>query len=222
MAIALTTLTEIKTYLSISGTGNDTLLTALAEAGEDWIFRYCNRPSGFASASQTEYFDGEFSETLPALTYSPVTAVASVKISTGEGTWSTLTLSTMSIDGLPLDGTAFTTHKGIIRFRSRAGNKWSFETGQVPYTPIQHGANFGGGRDTVQVVYTGGYSSIPAALEQASIMAASDLWNNRTTNPAVKSETLGEYSYTRAESDSAFSPATRALLAPFRRMGAVV
>lgn len=221
MAIALTTLAEIKTYLGVTGTGSDTILTALAEAAEDAIFRYTNRPDGFASGSKTEYFDGELYDELPALLYSPITAVATIKISTGEGTWSTLTLSGLSIDGFPLDGTAFTTHKGIIRFRSHAGQTWAFETGQMPYTPIHRGANFGAGRDTVQVVYTGGYSAIPASLEQAAIQMTAMFWKSKDLNEALQSEHLGEYSYTSKIilPTERLPTAIKSLLGPFRRMG---
>lgn len=220
MAITLTTLAKIKTHLGITVSTYDTQLTAMAEAAEGRIFEYTNRPDGFASGSHTEYFDGEWFPTLPALLYSPITAVASVKIIRGEGSSETLDLSTMSIDGLPLDGTAFSTRVGIIAMRSRGATNWEHGDPYVSGPSIRGVPNFGGGFRRVQVIYTGGYGTIPAALDFATIEFTAHIWRRKDRDPALKSESLGDYSYTLADfaSDAQAIPSqVRDLIDPYRR-----
>lgn len=54
--MAYTTNTDLKTYLGITGSGDDTLLTTLIGRAQVAVDRYCNRTFE-ASANTTRYFD---------------------------------------------------------------------------------------------------------------------------------------------------------------------
>ncbi len=70
---------------------------------------------------------------------------------------------------------------------------------------------------SVLVRYVGGYSSAPPALVQAAFELCSDAYQGRDRDRNIKSESIGDYSYTTAES-SGWSQGVLDLLAPFRRL----
>ncbi len=62
----------------------------------------------------------------------------------------------------------------------------------------------------ISIRYTAGYSSIPADLEQICIDLVANYYNSRKTNNTLKSEKLGDYSYTNmspSEQQSGSMPA---------------
>ena len=70
---------------------------------------------------------------------------------------------------------------------------------------------------SVFVQYTGGYSTIPNALIQAAYELCGDAYQGRSRDRNIKSESIGDYSYTNAE-PAGWSQAILELLAPFRRI----
>ncbi len=66
-----------------------------------------------------------------------------------------------------------------------------YENGEIYY-----GAGFCRGQLDVYIDYNGGYTTIPADLEQIAIEIVSDVYGSRTVNNALKSEKIGDYSYT--------------------------
>lgn len=70
----LVSLTDLRAFLRVSGTGQDALLTILGDDAEDWLQRMLGVK--FASASRTETVDGGGRALRP--TMRPVTAITSV------------------------------------------------------------------------------------------------------------------------------------------------
>jgi len=75
----LATLTQLKSWLSIDESGEDSVLTAALETASDMIAQHCNRTIEYVDADLTEQFDGGVSELLTQAW--PIVSVASVKYS---------------------------------------------------------------------------------------------------------------------------------------------
>tara|TARA_Y100000310_G_scaffold344956_1_gene460767 strand:+ start:13690 stop:14535 length:846 start_codon:yes stop_codon:yes gene_type:complete len=73
---------------------------------------------------------------------------------------------------------------------------------QVDFTEgsIYRGAGYFGQWNDVFIDYTGGYATIPADLEQIAIEITAEVFQSRTTNNTLKSEKIGDYSYTNVDS----------------------
>jgi hypothetical protein len=76
---------------------------------------------------------------------------------------------------------------------------------QAPTSPATLSKQFDGlyltNSDTYhKVIYNGGYSSIPADLQEIATKATVVLFNNRNQDGNKKSETIGDYSYTEETS----------------------
>ncbi len=89
-------------------------------------------------------------------------------------------------------------------------------------TGLLHGA-FPCGFNNLRFDYTAGYTSIPADLQQGVTMAVAQLFNLSQADPTLKSEKIGDYSYTSVDwtkmfDDPVFATA-KALLEPYRRKG---
>lgn len=67
---------------------------------------------------------------------------------------------------------------------------------------IYRSIGFGHGWRNIYVNYNGGYTTIPADLEQIAIEIVSDVYGSRTVNNALKSEKIGDYSYTLSDGSS--------------------
>lgn len=73
-----------------------------------------------------------------------------------------------------------------------------------------------------QIIHNAGYSTIPDDIEHACIMLVQELYNARSRDSGLQSESIGSYSYTRvtpAAGDAAnvMTPTIKALLAPYKR-----
>lgn len=75
----LTTLADVKTALSISGSSEDARLTLAIAAAEQAIANACNRPLGFLSQTITAYYDGLGFDSFYA-TYVPIVSVTSLSL----------------------------------------------------------------------------------------------------------------------------------------------
>lgn len=74
------------------------------------------------------------------------------------------------------------------------------------------------GYQTVRVIYSAGFATIPEAIQQACAELAAMVYQGRSQNPNLTSESLGGYSYTRiAEASfSNLSPAATAALSQYK------
>lgn len=180
----LTTIAAVKTYLGETGTGNDALLSTTLASVERMIRGLCNRPNGFVSAIQTERFDGEWAQQL-VLTYTPVASVTTVKAYTDNTTTVTFNSALYRLDP--------NTYSGILSLIAAPDVLWDlgFEW------PVGS-SKFPGGFRNMEVVYPGGYTTVPADLSQIAIEFTSTMFRQRKFDPSMQSETLGNYSYARA------------------------
>ena len=62
-----------------------------------------------------------------------------------------------------------------------------------------HVANWTAGVRNYQIVYAEGFAVMPGDIEQLLYDLVNAKWRGRTTNPAMKAEKIGDYSYTRGD-----------------------
>lgn len=156
--MALATATEYKTSRGISGSGFDTRIGVAIAAAETLIREHCgrDRAAGFDSATWTEYLDGTGTDTLRLREW-PVASITSVKYRTSSTAF-----------GTTLDSTAYyidpvTDNTGEL-YRTNVSTSWDDPPGYWP-----------SGRRNIQVVYVGGYGTIPADLKEA-VYVLVDAW----------------------------------------------
>jgi hypothetical protein len=202
----LTTTALVKTYVGLSGSGEDAIIDAMVAAAEQMIWTACNRPLGFTKGTQTDELDGERSTGL-VLTYTPVDSAASFTIDVrGEGS----TSYRVSSDTYRVDYA-----NGVVKFRNSITGRWLSGLDVLPSQELSGlplpSQNFGGEYRNVLVSYTGGYTagSMPPELTTAALELAVAMYEFRRTNrgnSAVQSESLGDYSYTNKALPDGASP----------------
>ena len=217
--MALSTLSSLKTHLGVTGTGQDTQLTAFLEGAIAAVKTYLrggyNRTAFSSwpeSGADTQYISGN-GRTKLVLKFRPVTAVASVYLDPtgyfGKGT-SPFASSTLLTDGsdyvLDWDETGSVSSTGILlRIRGtlaqgEQGPWWPFifqggtlvarQTAAWPY-----------GQGNIKITYTSGFSAVPDDLELAvNNLAAWIRANAKRGGQPLSSESLSDYSYSLASS----------------------
>lgn len=111
-------------------------------------------------------------------------------------------ITSVSVDGVALDNTN--------------GDAWSYvsETGELRRGTSRYAGGFAS--DDIDVVYVGGYASIPPDIKVACITLVKHLADGARQTGLLKSESIGDYSYTMADGMLAsMPPQTLALLAPY-------
>ena len=202
----LTTLVNVKSWLKISNAANDVVLTRVIEAAESRIRGLCESRTSFLTGTYVERFDGNSCQ-LFRLKHSPITSITSVVC---DGVTIASTLYTFAADR---NAIGFI-NPGQSTFFSTAMSSGRSVTGQSFNTP-----SFGSGFNTVAITYVGGYANtaaIPDDLEQAVIELASIYYQSRGRDPGLISETLGSYSWTRAENEQSIE----AVVAKLAKYGA--
>lgn len=169
--MALTTTADYKTSRSIGGTDFDTRIAAGIAWAEMYVREYCDRDTsnGFESATRTEVYDGTGTEALYLREW-PVTAITSVKFRTGIA-------SGAGVFGDTVASSSYLVHhdgKALIREGGSGDALWCDER---PYTLTsqRRGAYWPEGSQIIEVVYTGGFSTIPATLAEA-VHTLVDVW----------------------------------------------
>lgn len=186
---SLISIAEYKVWAGISGTAQDALLTVLVDAVSAEVRRWCDRnlTNGFESASRTERYSGMGEQTIQ-LTEWPVASITSVTVYTADGTAEVLDSSTYRVNGD--SGVLSRIDPKRARFPVTAFGSVDATFSTQPW--------FEEGFDNVQVVYTGGYSTIPADLKMACYRLTDLAYSARGRNFALASESLGQYSYSNA------------------------
>lgn len=188
--MAIVTAAGYKGYKGISATTWDAQLAILIPAVQAMIERYCNRI--FESATYTEYKDGDRSDTL-VLKNGPVTAITSVKLVDPSG--SVTVLSTYDPSAY-----AFETLTNKLVLNNSYDARWIADDRGSTWADTRMGKypNWPYGFQNIQVIYTGGYTSIPADLQLAMYeyldIALAAATQNFGEN-AYESERLGLYQY---------------------------
>lgn len=207
-------------------------LSLLIGWAEKSINNYIKR--NLNSATYTEYYNGSGTPDLRLHNY-PVTAVSNLYIDAdgyyGRKTGAFPATSELNegeswvleIDAY--DGTA-TSKSGIIKRISTFGG--SFIGTSVPFTPLV-GSKLAAdelpvwpiGYGNIKVVYTAGYTTIPADIEMAATSLCALMSRNVPVGGEITSESLGAYSYSISQADlkspGPLGGIARAL-APYRRL----
>lgn len=202
----LTSVADIKTYGGITGSGDDTLLGVLLDAAEQAIRDYCNRPDGWTQDAFTELVDGAGVNTF---------TVTNVPVASSPAPVVKVYYTTTSSD--TITATLYRFDPATGEFRYISGNAIGFEYGYDD--DAYHRPAWPEGFQNIEVAYTGGYATIPAALTQAAKDATLWLYWNRKGNKEMQSESIGAYSYTRwtPQAGQTLPPQVTALLDPYRR-----
>lgn len=187
----LTTLAAAREFLGYTDHSEDYDIASVIRSESQRIRRLAgrNESNGFKSMERTEDYDWPLSgEQYPREW--PVTAIDSIVerySPTGSHTVST------GLYEITADARA-------IRFWD--SHRGRFLSG-LPLRdfPMERPIERSRTRET-QLVYTGGYTTVPANLEDIALAACAQKWVNKGRDLGMQSESLGSYSYTRkAESE---------------------
>jgi hypothetical protein len=155
------TLSEFKAAVGITDTTDDTALQSVLDATDTLIDLYCDRKTGFGTASETRYYTAEDYEYVLTDDLVSVTTLQTDDDANGtyETTWTAGTDYVLAPRNAALDG--------------------------FPYTEIDTSVTWP--RNFPKDVYLGvkvvgvfGFPAVPAAVKQAEIIQAGAVWNSRT------------------------------------------
>ena len=155
------TLAQFKAAVGITDTTDDTALQAVLDATDTLIDLYCDRKTGFGTASETRYYTAEAYEYCLTDDLVSITTLQTDDDANGtyETTWTAGTDYVLAPRNAALDG--------------------------FPYTEIDTSVTWP--RNFPKDVYLGvkvvgvfGFPSVPAAVTQAEIIQAGAVWNSRT------------------------------------------
>jgi hypothetical protein len=195
--MALITSTEYKTYAGISDTSLDGFLAIAVPSAQEILEALCGRPSGgFESATQNEFWDGSETRCYYVKCW-PVTAVASVSEVDSEGNLTAMNAAEYVIS----PDTKAVCRSGARMMSLGVGLDDVDRAFAVNQTGIY--PQFLEGCKNYKVTYTGGYATVPYRLKWACYKLIDDMVSARREASDKKSESIGDYSYTRG-----VSPAT--------------
>lgn len=205
--MALITVADLKTYLGITSASEDTFLALLVSGVDAAVKRYLNRE--IESATYTgEVYDGSGGMSL-FLEEFPVTAISEVKVSDDFfGGYDNTTGAFESANLVWVRNTDY-----IVRRLDESERN----VGEL----ISTRGVWPEGVANVRVTYTAGYTTVPQAIQQACFLICKELRQSRDASGNLKSETLGDYSYTvlsSADEGGASIATAKSLLGPYRKM----
>jgi hypothetical protein len=155
------TLAEFKAAVGITDSTDDAALQSVLDATDTLIDLYCDRKTGFGTASETRYYTAEDYEYVLTDDLVSVTTLQTDDDANGtyETTWTAGTDYVLAPRNAALDG--------------------------FPYTEIDTSVTWP--RNFPKDVYIGvkvvgvfGFPAVPAAVKQAEIIQAGAVWNSRT------------------------------------------
>lgn len=176
----LLSLSDAKTWLGVTGTGSDTLITALLDEGEAVLRDLCDRPLGWTKAERTELIDGNGGDTI-TVACDPIDTAATV---------------TVVVSGSTVPSSQYEVGEGSIRLKD--SSVWMFtdqSLGALAGNFAQRRPAWPVGLKNISVTYTGGYTTAPLVLVQAMRILVASAWADRSGNAAISEESLGQYRY---------------------------
>ena len=190
-------LSEFKAAVGITDTTDDGALQSVLDATDTLIDLYCDRKTGFGTASETRYYTAEDWEYVLTDDLVSVTTLQTDDDANGtyETTWTSGTDYVLAPRNAALDG--------------------------FPYTEIDTSVTWP--RNFPKDVYLGvkvvgvfGFPSVPAAVKQAEIIQAGAVWNSRTAPfGVIGSADLGGI----LRMSRALHPEAALILEPYRKRG---
>lgn len=195
MTTGIITKTEYKAYAGIaSGTTTwDAFLDVIIPAGQAMVEKWLGY--AFDTGTRTERYSGPIDSNAIKLKGYPVTSITSVKRFYGTGANDYETLSTDDYTYEPTTSTLYlpgTGRGGQVMVRDDWGELIESDQGASP--------RFVEGLNNYQVVYVSGYANtaaMPADLQYAMYRLIDAMFSDRRANPTMKSESIGDYSYTK-------------------------
>ena len=191
------TLAQFKAAVGITDNTDDTALQNVLDATDTLIDLYCDRKTGFGTASETRYYTAEDYQYVLTDDLVSVTTLQTDDDANGtyETTWTSGTDFVLAPRNAALDG--------------------------FPYTEIDTSVTWP--RNFPKDVYLGvkvvgvfGFPSVPAAVTQAEIIQAGAVWNSRTAPfGVIGSADLGGI----LRMSRALHPEAALILEPYRKRG---
>jgi hypothetical protein len=191
------TLAEFKAAVGITDSTDDGALQSVLDATDTLIDLYCDRKTGFGTASETRYYTAEDYEYCLTDDLVSVTTLQTDDDANGtyETTWTAGTDYVLAPRNAALDG--------------------------FPYTEIDTSVTWP--RNFPKDVYLGvkvvgvfGFPAVPAAVKQAEIIQAGAVWNSRTAPfGVIGSADLGGI----LRMSRALHPEAALILEPYRKRG---
>lgn len=169
VSYALTSLDNLKEVLGITDNAQDSLLTNIINRSTDTIESYCNNRRFALTVYANEEYDGTGTQLINARHY-PITAMTAYERNDGS-------VGTTDWNSLQND---------FIKY---------VEDGDGP-GQFFYEQGFVRGTKNYRFSYTAGYATIPYDLEEACLELSVWFYKQRQSM-GMKSETLGEYSYTK-------------------------
>ena len=145
---------EVKDYLKVDTSADDTLIGTLITAAREWVERHCS----LALLPQTvlQVWDG-LNDNMQ-LAVSPLRSVSAITYRDTSGTEQTLSASVYDVDSISTPA----------RINRAYGQTW----------PAVHTTT-----DAASAVFTAGYdaaSAVPASIKTAMLLTIADMYDNRT------------------------------------------
>lgn len=184
----LVTVSAVTAWLGLSA---DTygFVSVAVEAAEKRMRTICGNRESFLEDEYTEAFDGESWDRV-VLRHTPVDSAQAV----------TVVILTDATNTVTVDSGSYRVDEetGILSLISTAD---SFLNPSIWLAYGSRGWGYPPDFRNVRVTYTGGYAagSIPDDLTQIATEWAASMYQRKGVNAGMKSETLGRYSYTRAD-----------------------
>lgn len=169
--MALVTAAEYKTSRGISGTAYDTRIGEAIDVASARVREYCGRnlTNGFESAARTEVYDGTGTDMLQLREWPEIT-ITSVKFLSSVASGAAVYGETLDASGYYAD------ERGRLYRTNGVGWAWTHDGTTRDEWPE--------GNRNIQVVYTGGFSTVPDNLKEA-VMILVDAWFQSTQRDAV-------------------------------------
>lgn len=167
----LTTYAKVKTSLGLTDDTEQTEIARLITAASKKICQICDRDD-FISAVYTEYQDGTGTNQLYVRNW-PITAITSIYDDELRN---------------------FTDEAYLI------ASSYYFAHPTMPIITLLYGLTFLKAISNVKIVYTAGYSTIPADVDDACIELVKLKYNKKGSR-GVESEKIGSYSVTYSKED---------------------
>lgn len=189
------TLAQFKAAVNITDSTDDTALQNVLDATDTLIDLYCDRKTGFGTATETRFYSAEAWEYCLTDDLVSVTTLTTDDLADGtySTTWITETDYQLTPKNYALDGFPYT---GISR--------------SAKYTKNFPRHVFLG----VKVLGVFGFPAVPAAVTQAAIIQAGAVWNSRTAPfGVIGSADLGGI----LRMSRALHPESALILEPYRR-----
>ncbi len=200
----LTTLANLKTHLGITDTAEDVRLTQWLDAVDQAVLSSLRR-GPFVSTSHTEYHSGTDRHLLP-LKYRPLTAVAGVWVDSagfgghGQDAFPDSSEWVIGREWFPMD----------LEETESNGSLLAAIHGFWPC-----------GQKNIKVVYTAGYTTVPADLELAVHELVTAVRMGAEKGGIIGEETIGRYSYKLINGQAGTGDAlvtARSILAKYREV----